>query len=279
MTEPQAHPQSRSPALTGILATTRDRVARLRPLRAELERAAAHAGQVPGWLAPPPQREVAVVAEIKRRSPSAGAIAPALDPAAHARAYADGGAAALSVLTDERHFGGSLADLETVRRAVDLPVLRKDFIIDPVQVFETRAAGASAVLLIVRILGEETLHELAALAADLGLTRLVEVHASGELERAVAVSPECIGVNARDLDTFSLHVEATGRVLRRVPGSAVAVAESGIRERRDVERVAGEGADAILVGTALAGAPDPAAAVRGLIGVRRRGRRTAGEPR
>ena len=269
MTEPQAPGPPARPTLNSILEATRTRVSRLRAQRADLERAAARAGPVPPWRAALAGGDLAVIAEVKRRSPSAGAIAPGLDPAVHARGYAAGGARALSVLTDEPHFGGSLDDLRAVRRAVDLPVLRKDFIIDPLQLFESRAAGASAVLLIVRAVPPETLCQLSELAADLGLARLVEVHGAAELERAVALGPECIGVNARDLDTFHVDLDAARAVLRRVPAAVIAVAESGIVTRDDAERVATDGADAILVGTALAGAPDPAAAVRRLVGVPR----------
>jgi indole-3-glycerol phosphate synthase len=171
VTEPQAPGPPARPTLNSILEATRTRVSRLRAQRADLERAAARAGPVPPWRAALAGGDLAVIAEVKRRSPSAGAIAPGLDPAVHARGYAAGGARALSVLTDEPHFGGSLDDLRAVRRAVDLPVLRKDFIIDPLQLFESRAAGASAVLLIVRAVPPETLCQLSELAADLGLAR------------------------------------------------------------------------------------------------------------
>jgi len=274
VTETQAPGPGRRPTLSSILEATRARVARLGPRRRELERAAARAAPIPSWSGALRGSDLAVIAEVKRRSPSAGDIAPDLDPATHARGYAAGGARALSVLTDAAHFGGSLDDLRAVREAVELPVLRKDFIIDPVQLFEARAAGASAVLLIVRAVPDETLSELAALARELGLACLVEVHAAAELSRAVAVRPDCIGVNARDLDTFAVDRDAARAVLRQVPASILAVAESGITTRQDVTRVATDGADAILVGTALAGAPDPAAAVRRLVGVpRRRGAR------
>jgi indole-3-glycerol phosphate synthase len=185
----------------------------------------------------------------------------------------EGGARAVSVLTDPRYFGGSLADLAAVRAAVDVPVLRKDFIVDPLQLLESRVAGASAVLLIVRALEPRALAELSDAARELGLARLIEVHDATELERAVPLAPEAIGVNARDLDTFAVTRDGVAPVLRAVPPGIAAVAESGIERREDVERVAAWGADAILVGTALARAPDPAMAVRQLAGVARAGPR------
>jgi indole-3-glycerol phosphate synthase len=215
---------------------------------------------------------VAVIAEVKRRSPSAGAIAQDLSPATHARAYAAGGAAAISVLTDEAYFGGSLADLDAVREAVALPLLRKDFILDELQLYEARAHGASAVLLIVRALEPPHLRDLAQAARELELAPLVEVHDHDELDRALAVQPDAVGVNARDLDTFRVEVERIEPILRAVPPGITAIAESGLRRRPDVELVAAWGADAVLVGSAIAAAADPEAAVRGLTGVARRGR-------
>jgi indole-3-glycerol phosphate synthase len=212
---------------------------------------------------------VGIVAEIKRRSPSQGAIRPDLDPVAHARAYARGGAVAVSVLTDEAHFGGSLDDLSRVAGAVTLPVLRKDFIIDEVQILEARAAGASAILLIVRVLTPERLSALAAAARAQGLATLVEVHTAGELEAALTVGPTAVGVNARDLATFAVDLRAAEGVLARVPREIPVVAESGIEGRGDVERLAAAGADFVLVGTSLARRSDPETAVRALMGVAR----------
>jgi indole-3-glycerol phosphate synthase len=261
------------PILSEILAATRERVQALRPRRAALEEGARGAPPPRPWLPALSGGDVGVIAEVKRRSPSAGSIAPALNPAAWARAYVRGGARAVSVLTDERYFGGTLDDLDAVRRAVAAPVLRKDFIIDPLQVTESRAAGASAVLLIVRALQRGQLVELSAAAREWGLARLVEVHDGRELEAALDASPDAVGVNARDLDTFAVSLDRIAPVLRSVPAGILAVAESGIASRSDVERVAAWGADAILVGTALAGAADPAAAVRALVGVARNGPR------
>jgi len=259
-------------SLAAILEATRARVHLLRRDRPELERAAAAAPQAPAWSTAFGGAGVALIAEVKRRSPSAGGIAPKLDAAGHARGYVAGGAAAVSVLTEGPHFGGALEDLTAVRRAVAVPLLRKDFIIDPLQLYESRAAGASAVLLIARVLEPALLRALSALAQELGLARLVEVHAPEELAGALALDPETVGVNCRDLTTFMVRPERAAPVLAAIPPGVVAVAESGIATRADVERVAAWGADAILVGTALARATDPALAVRGLVGVPRAGR-------
>jgi indole-3-glycerol phosphate synthase len=182
---------------------------------------------------------------------------------------------AVSVLTDEAHFGGSLDDLSQVAAAVALPVLRKDFIIDETQILEARAAGASAVLLIVRVLPPDRLSALAAAAAHHQLATLVEVHSTGELEAALAVHPAAVGVNARDLTTFKVDLRAAEAVVARVPPDIPVVAESGIEERADVERLAAAGADFVLVGTSLARRSDPEAAVRALAGVQRHPRRAS----
>lgn len=255
--------------LEQILAETERRLAGLRARASDVEAAARAAGVAPSWPDAFAGPRVAVIAEVKRRSPSAGAIAPRLDPAALAGAYVRGGARAVSVLTEQHHFGGSLDDLEAVRRRVDVPILRKDFVLDPLQIVEARAAGASAVLLIVRALDPGRLRELAAVAREWGLACLVEVHDVGELEGALALGPEALGVNSRDLTTFAVNVAGIRDVLTRVPPGVTAVAESGIAGRADVERVAAWGADAVLVGTALARAGDPAAAVADLVGVPR----------
>ena len=268
--------EAREPAaratLSSIVARTRSGLGALYARRRELEREAAAAPPAPAWSRAFGAGDVAVIAEIKRRSPSAGDIAPGLDPAVLAGAYAAGGARAISVLTEGPHFGGSLADLASVRRAVSVPVLRKDFIVDPVQVIESRAAGASAILLIARALPGPKLDALARLARDLGLAILVEVHRLEELDPAIAVTPDAIGVNSRDLETFRVDVSGVEKLLARIPANVVAVAESGLSSRGDVDLVAGWGADAVLVGTALAAAADPAAAVRALTGCPRRAR-------
>ena len=210
-----------------------------------------------------------LIAEVKRRSPSQGDIRPDLDPVRHARAYVRGGAVAVSVLTDDAHFGGSIEDLERVAAAVPVPVLRKDFILDELQIMEARAAGASAVLLIVRALAPDRLRALARAAAAWHLPTLIEVHSAAELEPALAAAPGAIGVNARDLSTFAVDLRAAEAVIRDVPGNTAVVAESGINSRADVERVAAAGADFVLVGTSVARQSNPEQAVRELVGVKR----------
>jgi len=207
-----------------------------------------------------------VIAEVKRASPSAGEIRDA-DPAEQARAYRSAGAVAISVLTEPRHFGGSLVDLQSARRSVDVPVLRKDFVVHPSQVIESRAAGADAVLLIAAAVSEPELKALLAAAADLGLGALVEAHSDEDLEKALATDAEAIGVNARDLETFDVNAERGLALLRRVPSERVAVFESGISTREQLARAADAGARAVLIGEALMRADDPAAKLRELRGV------------
>lgn len=217
-------------------------------------------------LAMPPPRDllasiracgpVAVIAEVKRSSPSAGRIAEG-DPYERARCYEAAGAAAVSVLTEPRHFDGSLADLRAVRTATSLPVLRKDFLIHPAQLIEARAAGADAVLLIAAAVSEQELKALLAAAADLGLSALLEAHGEQDLEMALATGAELIGVNARDLESLGVDPERARRLLARIPGDRVRVLESGISTRADVERAAEAGAAAVLVGEALMRARDP----------------------
>ena len=219
-----------------------------------------------------PGQAVGLIAEVKRRSPSQGAIREDLDPLAHARAYVRGGAVAVSVLTDEAHFGGSLEDLSRVAAAVPVPVLRKDFILDELQIMEGRAAGASAVLLIARILEPHRLIALADAARQWGLATLVEVHDARELEPALAARPDVLGVNARDLATFVVDLAGAEQLIARVPSGVPVVAESGVETRADVERLAAAGADFVLVGTSVARHASPEEAVRALVGVRRVGR-------
>jgi indole-3-glycerol phosphate synthase len=198
-----------------------------------------------------PADHVKVIAEIKRSSPSRGSLATIDDPAALARTYELGGASAISVLTEGRKFGGSLADLESVRQAVSLPVLRKDFIATAYQVFEARAAGADMVLLIVAALDDDTLRDLHGLITELGMTALVETHSADELDRAVQLGARLIGVNARDLTTFELDRDLFGRLADRFPAGAVRVAESAVLSAADVAHYRAAGADAVLVGEAL----------------------------
>jgi indole-3-glycerol phosphate synthase len=203
-----------------------------------------------------------VIAEVKRRSPSKGDLAVIPDPAALAKEYAAGGAAAISVLTEQRRFHGSLDDLRAVRASVDVPVLRKDFIVTEYQLVEARAAGADLALLIVAALTDDELRRLHDTARALGLTVLVEVHDETETERAIALGAELIGVNARDLRTLEVDAGAFGRLAPMVPEDRVLVAESGISGTTDVQRYVAEGARVVLVGEALVkdGAPREAVA-------------------
>jgi indole-3-glycerol phosphate synthase len=207
----------------------------------------------------------AVIAEVKRSSPSAGAIRDA-DPAEQARAYQEAGATALSVLTEPRHFDGSLLDLQAARRAVAVPVLRKDFLVHPAQVIESRAAGADAVLLIASVLTETELKALLAAAADLGMAALVEAYTEEDIDRALATEAEVIGVNARDLESLDVDFDRALRLLARVPDDRLAVAESGISSREQVERALDAGARAVLIGESLMRSEDPGATLRELRG-------------
>lgn len=258
--------------LDQILAATRETLPVLHARREEIEREAAGARPRPRFLADWDRRSVALIAEVKRRSPSQGTISAQLDPVAHAVAYAAAGATAISVLTDGRFFGGSLADLSAVAEAVNLPLLRKDFILDELQVAEARAAGASAVLLIVRALSPKRLDELANAARDWDLATLVEIHDARELDVALAMDAPAIGVNSRNLDTFEIDVPAAWSLIERIPGDRMVIAESGMATVADVERAAIAGADGVLIGTALSGASDPSGSVRTLASVPRRGR-------
>ncbi len=208
---------------------------------------------------------VALIAEVKAASPSAGVLHAQLDPAAQARAYARGGAAALSVLTDQAFFHGALTHLTAARAATGLPVLRKDFILSAYQVYEARAAGADAVLLIVALLEPPVLRDLIALAADLGLAALVEVHTPAEAEQALKAGARLIGVNNRNLHTLQVDLGTAEALLPQLPPPVGKVAESGIATPADVQRMAAAGADAVLVGTALVRAADPTALARALV--------------
>ncbi len=226
-------------------------------------------------LAPPPRDFAAalrrqpggrprLIAEVKRASPSKGLLTHDFDAVRLATAYAAGGAAAISVLTDARFFQGNLEHLAAVRQAVPLPVLRKDFIFDPYQVVEARAAGADAVLLIVAVLGDADLKNLLAETKRWGMAALVEVHDEAEVKRALAAGAQTVGVNNRDLRDFSVNLEITARLRPLIPPEVILVSESGIHDASDVARVAAMGVDAILVGEALVRAKDVAAKVREL---------------
>jgi len=210
-------------------------------------------------------REPAVIAEIKKASPSRGVLAPQFDPAATARLYEQGGAAALSVLTDEKHFQGSLADLEKARAAVRLPVLRKDFTIDAYHVHQAAAYGADAILLIAAILSERQLRDFRELAERYRIAALVEVHDEEELKPAVASGARIVGVNNRDLRTFEVSLETSLGLAEKIPAGIVRVAESGIHSAADVARMRAAGYQAFLVGEHLMKSGDPVAALEALL--------------
>jgi indole-3-glycerol phosphate synthase len=215
---------------------------------------------------------VGVLAEVKRRSPSKGVIAGGLEAVEQARAYAKGGAAAVSILTEPVHFDGSNDDLTAVRAVLAIPALKKDFHVGPLQLVEARALGASAALLIARALSPELLRKMVQQGRVLGLELLVEVRDEEELDRAVGAGATMIGVNNRNLETLEIDPSTCKRILPLVPAELLAVAESGVRSRADVECHAAAGADAVLVGSVLSASTDPATATRALTGVPRRGR-------
>jgi indole-3-glycerol phosphate synthase len=255
--------------LDDIVAGVRDDLARRQSevpetdLRARLLDVPPARDPLPAFRAP----GSSVIAEVKRRSPSKGDLADITDPAALAAAYERGGAAAISVLTEGRRFGGSLADLDAVRAAVATPVLRKDFVVEPYQLLEARAHGADLVLLIVAALPGDALTRLYDHARELGLTALVEIHDEPEAERAVAVEARLVGVNARNLKTLDVDPATFAKLVPLLPDDVVTVAESGITGADDVRRHVREGADAVLVGEALVRDGDPEAAVRAMTGV------------
>lgn len=256
--------------LAGLVAGALDDAARRRESRslAEVERlASVTLPALDARAALERGAHIKVIAEVKRASPSRGPLASIPDPALLARQYAEGGASAISVLTEERRFGGSLADLEAVRAAVRVPVLRKDFIAEPYQVFEARAAGADLVLLIVAALDDATLAELHRLILDLGMTPLVETHDADEVQRAVDLGAAVIGVNARDLSTFELDRDLFGRLAPTIPDGTVRIAESAVSSVADVEHYRRAGADVVLVGEALVTGGDPVATLNEYLAV------------
>lgn len=212
-------------------------------------------------------RDFSIISEVKRSSPSKGHLATIPDPAKLASAYAAGGASVISVLTEQRRFSGSLADLVAVRAAVDIPILRKDFMVEPYQVLEARAYGADVILLIVAGLADSQMAELNALALELGMSVLVEIHDEAELERALAISPTLLGINARNLKTLEVDLATCHRLLPLLPADVVAVAESGISSAVEVAELAASGARAILVGEALVTGGAPTETVREWISV------------
>jgi len=227
-----------------------------------IEQAARNATSPRDFKAALRRSTVALIAEVKKASPSKGLLVKDFNPVRIARTYVENGAAAISVLTDEKFFQGSLDDLRAVRAAVRLPILRKDFIIDAHQVYEARAAGADAALLIVMALEDSQLRDLHSLITELGMAALVEVHNEAELERALAVGATLIGVNNRDLRTFKEDLDTTARVAALVPNDVTLVAESAIRSVEDVRRMGAYGAHAVLVGEGLVKAKDMAGEVR-----------------
>ena len=261
-----------SGTLGRIVEETRERVAVLRSRRAALETAVRSAGQAPSFAAALSGSDVSVIAEVKRRSPSGGEINPTMSASAQALAYRNGGARAISVLTEGAHFGGSPEDLEEIGRAVPLPLLKKDFHVDPLQLLEARVLRASAVLLIARALAPATLVELVGVCRELGMDALVEVRDERELEVAIGSGAPAIGVNSRNLETLVIDPRVCERLVPLVPRDRIAIYESGVKTRQDAEAAAALGADAILVGSVVSRASDPAAAVRELVGVPRAGR-------
>jgi len=255
--------------LGGIVAEAFERAVALRGREAELRRLASRAAAPPSFVAALRGPAVGVIAEVKRRSPSKGWINPGLTAADQALAYQRGGAAAVSVLTEPVHFGGSVGDLEAVRRSVAIPVLKKDFHVEPIQLVEAKVIGASAALLIARALSPNALVRMADAARSLALEVLIEVRDEDELTRALDVGASLVGINNRNLESLEIEEGTAERLLARVPASVVAISESGVAARADVERVALAGADAVLVGSAISAAADPAAAVGGLAGVPR----------
>ncbi|MFD1835705.1 indole-3-glycerol phosphate synthase TrpC [Brachybacterium rhamnosum] len=213
-----------------------------------------------------------LIAEVKRRSPSKGALSEIPEPAVLAAAYAGAGASAISVLTEERRFGGTLADLDAVRARVEVPVLRKDFVVDPYQVTEARAHGADLVLLIVAALDDALLRDLHDQITGLGMQALVETHTEEEVERALALGADIVGVNARNLRTLDVDLDRAAALLRRIPAGPLAIGESAVAGVADVEAYAAAGADAVLVGEALVTTDDPAREAAAFRAVTRRGR-------
>ncbi len=210
--------------------------------------------------------EMAIIAEVKRSSPSKGALAPIESPESLAARYRDAGAAVVSVLTEKRRFGGALEDLVAVRAAIEIPILRKDFMVDEYQFLEARAAGADVVLLIVAALSKNQLKDYYDLATELGMAVLVETHTHQEIEDALAIEPRIIGVNARNLKTLEINLAAFTELIPEIPSSIIRVAESGISQRREVEMAQAAGANAILVGETLVRAGNPAEAIDQLLG-------------
>lgn len=255
--------------LDEIVANKREEVAAqsARVPLAELEERIALADPPRDLRAALRREGISMIAEIKRASPSRGDILPGVEAVQVAALYEQSGARAISVLTDKKYFKGSLEDLTAVRQNVRIPCMRKEFIIDPYQIYEARAALADAILLIVRILSDTQLSEYLEIARGLGMHALVETHSEPEIERAVAARAHIIGINNRDLDTLEIDFEATMRLKRRVPGGHVLVSESGINTREQVKRLEAGGVEGILVGESLMTSRDIRAKIRELLGL------------
>ena len=258
-----------NPRLEGLVDATWRALERRRaalPLEEVREAAAAERTEARPFAEALARPGTSLIAEHKRRSPSAGSIRDGATCADVVRAYERGGAAALSILTEEAHFGGSLDDLREARAASDLPILRKDFTVDPYMLYEARAAGADAVLLVAGALRDEELEELYALARSLDLDAVVEISRQSELETALRVDADVIGINNRDLEDFTVDITRTFELLADVPAGKTVVSESGIVYREQIEELERVGVDAVLVGETVMRAPDPEDAVRTLVG-------------
>jgi indole-3-glycerol phosphate synthase len=252
--------------LDSIIEGVREDLASRRLPMSQLLEAIEVAPSVRDCLATLLTEDISVIAEVKRSSPSKGSLAPITDPAGLAASYADAGAAVISVLTEQRRFGGTLADLDLVRKSVELPILRKDFMIDEYQFYEARAHGADVILLIVAALSKNQLDDYFHLSKELGMRALIEVHTADELESALSISPEIIGVNSRNLKTLEVDAQAFAQLIPQIPSTIARVAESGISSRADVEFAHEHGATAILVGEALVRSGNPNVAMGQLLG-------------
>jgi indole-3-glycerol phosphate synthase len=252
--------------LASIIEGVREDLAARRLPMAQLQEALEVAPAVRDCLPNLLTEEISLIAEVKRSSPSKGALATIADPAGLAAAYEEAGAHVVSVLTEQRRFGGSLADLDEARKAIDLPILRKDFMVDEYQFYEARAHGADVVLLIVAALSKNQLEDYFHLAKELGMRSLIEVHTHDELERALEISPEIIGVNSRNLKTLDVDAQAFAELIPQIPSTIARVAESGISTRQEVAFAQECGATAILVGEALVRSGSPSVAIDQLLG-------------
>ena len=255
--------------LDSIIEGVREDLAARRVSLAEIQERLAQAPPVIDAHIPLLASSMSIIAEVKRASPSKGALAEIANPLDLARRYEDAGAAVISVLTERRRFGGSLEDLHAVRAGVSIPILRKDFMVDEYQFYEARAAGADVVLLIVAALSKNQLRDYYDLATELGMAALIEVHTHDEVEDALEIDPRIIGVNARNLKTLEIDLAAFTRLIPEIPDSIIRVAESGISERSEVEIAQAAGARAILVGETLVRSGNPKSKIDALLGTSR----------